>query len=236
MRLTTPSVLALFLSWSTVGDAGDADPDETVATDDAPVAQGITVGVSAANLAPLGGIVGYRLRATQHFQLGVDLMGGLRRRSYIAGYEAKGGGELGGLVVMQGTMLRQGPLALDLRGALGARHVSSTDVDVAHARGTSVVAELGVVGYVAAAEWLTLRVGWSSPFALAVQPGVDLETTGFVVLGGGAFAVTEGFALTVDGHVGGLFGFDGDGAKATAGAQLGLRWTIGAGVVDWRNY
>ncbi|MEM6790400.1 MAG: hypothetical protein AAF715_22960 [Myxococcota bacterium] len=218
-----------------VSDATDDDP---------PVGHALTLGVGTDNFRPLIGAAGYRLLLSPSLQVGVELDGGLADRTYISGYQADDGAFFGGRGLVQGTVLREGPLWLELRLAAGARYVggaearpeSVVDAGAPLDESMTVVDDAGLLAHVEAGPYLTARMGLSAPVAVQVDPGAGLDLTGFVSPVGVAVHVSDAVSLTADGLVGGVFGWGGDGAKLLVRGQLGLRWLIGANTRDWRAF
>lgn len=233
-----PFVLASSLPCSAM-----AAPEDAVEADLPPVGHALDGGVASDNFRPVAGVLGYRLLLSPSLQLGAELRGGLVEQSYVAGYAVEGGGFGEGRLAVQGTVLRQGPLWLDLRFAAGARFQAGAEprpetvaVDVNLERATAALADAGMIANVEAGPWLTARVGVSIPVAVQLAPTAGLETTGFLTLFGLAVHVADQVSITADGNLGGVFGWDGDGNKFAIGGQLGLRWLIGANTRDWRAF
>lgn len=237
-----PARLWPFLLASCFPSFAAANPKDAVRVESPPVGHAVDAGVASDNFRPVAGVFGYRLLLSPSLQLGAELRGGLVDRSYVAGYAVDGGGFGEGRVAVQGTVLRHGPLWLDLRFAGGARFqggaeprpVTVADVDLASA--AAVVADAGMIANVEAGPWLTTRLGVSIPFAVQVAPTPGLETTGLLTLFGLAVHVADPISLTADGNLGGVFGWGGDGNKFAVGGQLGLRWLIGANTRDWKAF
>jgi len=221
-----------------------AAPPDPAEIDVPPVGHALDVGVASDNFRPVSGALGYRLLLSPKLQLGVELRGGLIDDTYVAGYAVDGGGYGEGRLAVQGTILREGPLWLDLRLATGARFQAGgearpdneRDAETSLDAATAIIADAGIIANIEAGPWVTARVGVSAPVIVQVDPVPGLETTGILTLFGLAVHVSERVSLTADGNIGGVFGWDGDGNKFLVGGQLGLRWLFAANTRDWRAF
>ena len=72
-------------------------------------------------------------------------------------------------------------------------------------------------------------------YAQQRSPSVATETLGQLLLGGVTLAVTDDVQVHLRLETGGLYGFDGDGAKVLTRATVGVRLVPGQ-AASWLNH
>jgi hypothetical protein len=228
-------VLAAFtvLSAPAVADQEpDAGPEQAAPTPtthhSASAAGGLSPADTAVELA-------YRLRLRSELQLGLSARGSFVRTGFVDGFRASNGRSVSGLALVMVPLARRGRLSIDFRGALGAR-TSDFDESAAPDSVSFVIpSQLGVIANVSFPS-VTLRAGWMNVVDVAVAPKGAIDTLGQLLLLGAAVPVSDSLQLYADGETGGVFGYDGDGAKYVTRAAFGLRWVSGQGARTWTNF
>lgn len=176
-----------------------------------------------------------RWRLPADWQVGAEARLAGARGTYLDGWPVTAG-TTRALLVGASAPLARGPRArIDLRVDLGARQTTGATVSPGPAgldRQTAALAELSPVATVRVGEDLGAQLGWTAVFARQLQPAPATDLTGQLVRVGLAGALTPSWQWVLRAEAGGLFGYDGDGAKALLRGTAGLRFVPGhAG--DW---
>jgi hypothetical protein len=174
-----------------------------------------------------GAQLDYRLRWPSEYQLGFGIAALALEADRIGGFAAKHTRRLEASALGVIPLGRTGPLGLDLRIGAGYAALHSAQQHLVEDRGHRLGLSLALIGNIRVASRVSLRLGFSTPFAFEIAPAGELATQGALVLTGVGVALTRSLLLRGDVESGGLFGFDGDGTKYETRASLSLRWVSG---------
>ena len=141
---------------------------------------------------------------------------------YVGGYPSDNALTLGSAVLAEFPLLQSGQTRFSLRTALGGRSTGADDFRGAK-RSFVATADIGLRATIQPLSGVQVYLGFQVPLALAVSPDIELEELTQIADFGADIWVTDRVALTFQGSIGGTFGYNGDGAKAHAQANLGLR-------------
>jgi hypothetical protein len=178
----------------------------------------------AASSVDARGELGYRVRSSGGWQLGVGLAVARPSEAYISGYPARGGRALYGAVLGVAPLLELGPLELTGFLSLGGRALTGTSTRAPDSSSFALTTRLGPVAAVHLTDSWSLRAGWLNVFDLQLRPDTAADAIGFVLLAGLSVAPAASLHLYADLETGGLVGYDGDGAKYLTRGTLGARW------------
>ncbi|MDX2091436.1 MAG: hypothetical protein SFX73_26485 [Kofleriaceae bacterium] len=148
----------------------------------------------------------------------------VRGDGYLAGYQVDELQTLGATASAYWRAQGQDGVRFEAGGAVGARVLAaSAAMAGGDDRGLVVGGELE-----ARAVFGRGRVrgvlGIALPLWVAVRPSVEPDELSQLTRGGVEIAVGKDLWATAMAEVGGAFGYDGDGAKFRAGAQVGVKW------------
>ena len=85
-------------------------------------------------------------------------------------------------------------------------------------------------------EAVDLQLGWTARFDLQRAPTPAADAFGQVLLAGAVVHLSPGLDLALRAETGGLYGYDGDGAKYLTRGGLGLRWFPGDDPRSFSNF
>ncbi|MEM1414520.1 MAG: hypothetical protein AAGH15_06455 [Myxococcota bacterium] len=190
--------------------------------------------------------VGYRHRLGAGTQLGLSLRTGFAQRLYASGQRLDDAALLQTVAHLRVPMMREGRMVLAFRGDLGLRSYFGGEGfegdDFApptqrEASSTHVLdVEAGFVASVAAGTRGLWRLGVLATYGLELTPGNEVDRQGALLLAGGSLDVGRRSQLFADVEVGGVFGAQGDAAKALVRSTLGVRTRLGGGAGPWRSF
>lgn len=216
--------LVLPLLMSSVALA-QADPPS-----DAP-AVAVGVGAHLSNFGA-GALVDLRLRTARELQLGVDVSAGRDWDAFVGGHAVHDARrfEVGWHVLA--PVWRRGSQTFSLGARVHTRRLASAESssNLAEEASWAVGVDLRALLHAALGDRGMLRGGVVIPVGFEVEPTFHADTTGSagaLLTLGGAVALTDHLALSLDVDAGGAFGADGDGVKFLARGQLMLRVTPG---------
>ena len=176
----------------------------------------------ASNLSHGGAIaVSYQTSAKTQWRGALSAFG--LRTGFIDGFAVSDGLETRATVGAEHLVGRFGPLKLIFGWGTGAAMVTTTE-ELDEQTAILGVAELSLVGEVAASERMVLRLGTRVPVDVALAPSIDLATVGAATVAETSYRVRDELDLFLGAEAGGLFGYGGDGKKWEASALIGIRW------------
>lgn len=200
----------------------------------------------------LGGRVAARFHLHDRITLDLRTEADRRLRAYVAGYVPGTGVMVRTDVGATGVLLRRGPVDMLFGGAAGVRVVRSDEATPKGDRESiEFAAEIAMKARVELHPRVRFTAGVEMPLFLALSPEVEPAVIGYPFTLGVDVALTDALALVLEGRVGGLFGFEGDGPKAEAGGRVALQYRFGGAVersddpalpvdlfvgVEWRAY
>lgn len=208
------SVAALAVASSLASTTAHAEPAQ----------HSLGVGAGVSNFDHAIARIDYRVLLPRGTRWTVDIRGASVDRTYIDGFEARGGSSLRGFGAVEAPLLHEGPLTLGLRAGAGAR-VNRADRGP-ETESVAALAELGMIGRVRASSALELHAGVSSPLSVQLDPAVNNDITGALLVGGLEWRVTDRIALTADVESGGIFGSDGNAGKFLLRGFVGARFAF----------
>ena len=167
------------------------------------------------------GALGARFETRRGVALSATLLGAYGTW-FVGGLASEKALTLGGAALAEIPFAQSGITRFSLRTALGARSTAAADL-LGDPRSFVLTADVGLRATVQVSSALELYLGAQAPVALAVSPDPELEEISQVGEVGADLWLNERVALTLQGRVGGTFGYGGDGAKALAQGNLGIR-------------
>lgn len=208
-----------------------------------PVEPGLAVGLSGALSAAEPRLTAQgRWRAPSSAWLGAELRLGDARALYLDGWPVSEGRTLTALIGGSAPLVTQGGASIDLQVAGGLRTLSAEVPTPAEAAGTVIpeqswgwVMEVSPIGTLPLGERGAAQLGWTVIFSQQRSPSVATEALGQVLVGGYTLAVTDDVQVHLRLETGGLYGFDGDGAKVLTRATAGVRLVPGQ-AASWLNH
>ncbi|MEL6348227.1 MAG: hypothetical protein AAFV53_34275 [Myxococcota bacterium] len=188
-----------------------------------------SLGVSAVTgtIGQSGAIAG-RLRWDSGVQFGARVEGALVQGWYIDGWEVRDGTALAGVASATVPLIRSETVRIDVEIDSGLRFLSATDTDADDDQATVLLLDVAPMVTLPLGRPFAARVGWKQITHLQRRPGPGLEAQGSLLRGAVMWTPSDDLQLGIDGAVGGVFGFGGDGGKALAQAGLMMRWVPGA--------
>jgi len=199
------------------------------------LAHALTLAARAGNPG-YGGLLGYRVRLRHGIGLGFELEGSFAPRAYIGGYPVDQNAIVGGRVPLFFPVHRARRLTVALTLAPGVRATRSFDPGFAESSGLALTVNLGVTAYLRAHERLTLTLGIDNPVSIQIDPIVDLDQLGTLLVFGPVVPINQRLSWYASVEAGGLFGSDGDAGKFFARGTTGVRVVLGASAMRWRAF
>lgn len=169
-----------------------------------------------------------RWRWGSGLQLGARVEGSLARGWYIDGWPVRRGVAGAAIVGTTLPLVRGSRVQIDLEVDGGLRALEASDTDAPDASATVLLADVSPMVTLPAGSASAVRLGWKQITHIQLRPGPALEAQGSLLRGGWMFVPSDDLQVGVEGVVGGVFGFDGDGGKTLAQAGLAVRWVPGA--------
>lgn len=217
MRTSGLVAVALALPGISLAIASPARADVSIATD----LHGGNLGLDAGT--------DLRLRLDD-VQLGVRVDGAWGDEAHLGGYAERGTLAIGGRVLLAGTLVHEGPLALVGTVSLGARHERLLEeAQGPYRSATRMLGRLGMVANISVAPEVVVRGGLALDFDTELDPLVSPASFTTLLVAGFAWAPTESVALYAEVEGGSSYGFDGDNEKWLLGATVGARFVIDGG-------
>ena len=180
-----------------------------------------------------GGALDLRLRTRGEIQIGLDVAAGRDWDAYVGGYAAHDARRFDVGTSLLAPVWRQNDVTMSFGARAHLRRLASatSDSNLAPTASWAAGLDLALVLHAPLRERGMLRVGAVIPLGFEVSPEFHADTTGSaggLLSLGGAVALTDHLALTLDVDAGGAFGADGDGMKFLARGMIALRFQPGA--------
>ncbi|MCK6522276.1 hypothetical protein L6R49_12640 [Myxococcota bacterium] len=208
-----------------------------------PAEPGLAVGLNGALSAAEPRLAAQaRWRTPSSAWLGAELRLGDARALYLDGWPVSEGRTLTALIGGSAPLTSVGGASIDLQVAGGLRTLSA-EVPTPDEAAGAVIPEQSWGWLVEVTPMATLPVGdrgaaqlgWTAIYAQQRSPRAATETLGQVLVGGYTLAVTDDVQVHLRMETGGLYGFDGDGAKVLARGTVGVRLVPGQ-AASWLNH
>lgn len=234
---TTASVLLLLLllaaSPALADDPPTSEPsDASRSSDAASTDLSIGVGARVSNFGA-GGALDLRLRTASEIQLGLDVAAGRDWDAYVGGYATHDARRFDVGTSLLAPVWRRNDVTMSFGARAHLRRLASatSTSNLAPTASWAAGLDLALVLHAPVRERGMVRFGAVIPIGFEVSPEFHADTTGSaggLLSLGGAVALTDHLALTVDVDAGGAFGADGDGMKFLARGTVALRFQPGA--------
>jgi hypothetical protein len=238
---TTASVLLLLLAAS---PALADDPPTSPVSQGAPTSPtspasqtpstdlSIGVGARVSNFGA-GGALELRLRTASEIQIGVDASAGRDWDVFVGGYAGHDARRFDAGASLLAPVWRRDDVTMSIGARAYLRRLASatSTSNLAPASSWAAGLDLALLLHAPLRERGMLRVGAVIPVGFEVSPEFHADTTGSggaLLSLGGAVALSDHLALTIDVDAGGAFGANGDGMKFLARGTVALRFQPGA--------
>jgi hypothetical protein len=178
-----------------------------------------------------------RVRRPGGLQAGAELRVGQARAVYLDGWPVSAGTTTSALLGVGLPLVDARRAHLDLRIDGGLRWLAADALPASAPVGpqqTAWALEASPLATLPVGDHHAVQIGWTAVFQQQLQPRVATDATGQLVRVGVAGALGDAVQWHARAEAGGLFGYDGDGAKALVRATAGLRFVPGH-ASDWFN-
>ncbi|MCU0672838.1 MAG: hypothetical protein MUE69_08615 [Myxococcota bacterium] len=233
---TTASVFLLLLLAASPALADDPPTSEVSessrSSDAASPDVSIAVGARVSNFGA-GGAVELRLRTASEIQVGVDASAGRDWDVFVGGHAAHDARRFDVGTSLLAPVWRRDDVTMSIGARAYLRRLASatSTSNLAPTSSWAAGLDLALLLHAPIRERGMLRVGAVVPIGFEVSPEFHADTTGSggaLLSLGGAVALSDHLALTVDVDAGGAFGANGDGMKLLARGTVALRFQPGA--------
>lgn len=178
------------------------------------------------------GVLGVRVGAPDGAQAGVDLRLAAVRTGWIDGWDVSSGVATSGLLHGAVPLHRSERFRVDLRANVGARLLAASATDAPVDRSWALLTEIGPRATLRVHDRVAVGLGFENVVDLQLDPSFAVDGLGQLLQAQLVVAPTDDWQVGVQGETGGLYGYDGDGAKFAGRLGLTLRYAPGA-AKDW---
>ncbi|MFT5681214.1 MAG: hypothetical protein ACI8RZ_002120, partial [Myxococcota bacterium] len=166
----------------------------------------------------------WELRTDSGIQIGLRGRAGQVHAVYLDGWPVSDGVALSGAGMLTLPLIHTDSVLLDLRTESGLRWLNATETTAPQSTNVVGLFQIGPVATMPVTDRFAAQLGWSALLNQQLSPTLTSDSIGQVLIGGGAIALTEDLQLSALAETGGLFGYDGDGAKYLLRGTVGIRW------------
>ena len=181
--------------------------------------------------------VEWRAAWPNHVQLGVSAQAGLARGLYLDGWPVAGGHTGTALLSASAPVVHEDRVQIDLQVDTGPRALRPSEpVGDGLNDSLTLLNSLRPLATLSLTDALDLQLGWTARFDMQLSPTPAADAFGQILLAGAVVRLSPGLDLALRAETGGLYGYDGDGAKYLTRGGLGLRWFPGDDARPFSNF
>jgi hypothetical protein len=190
--------------------------------------RGAVIVEPSVSVADVRGELGARLGSPTGSQVGLDLRWAEVDTAWIDGWPVSDGTAVSALVHGAAPLVRAERLRIDLRADVGGRRLAAREVAGPDDRSWALLTEVGPRATLPLAEPVSAWVGFTNVVDFQLDPSFATDGLGQILDAGLVWAPSDDWQLAAHGEAGGLYGYDGDGAKFAARVAVSLRLVPGA--------
>jgi len=206
-----------------------------LAADD-PNANALTTTIELAKAEPRARFE-WRVQRPNRFQLGLSGQVGLAQGLYLNGWPVDAGRTFTGQLLGSFPLVHQQALRVDLQLESGPRFLWAAEpVENGQDGSLSLATGLRPLATLLLSNVWDLQLGWTARFDMQIRPNVSADAIGQLLLGGAVLHLSPNLDCSLRVETGGLYGYNGDGAKYLTRVGLGLRWFPGRNAQAFSNF
>jgi hypothetical protein len=178
--------------------------------------------------ADMSAILSARMGDPDSSQIGAEVRWAEVSKAWIDGWPVEEGSAASVLVRGAVPLARAERLRLDLRVQAGGRQMWARQTTSPDDRSLALLTEVGPRATLLVAEPAAVWVGFENVLDFQLDPSFATDALGQRLGAGLVVAPDQNLQLELFGEAGGLYGYDGDGAKFSSRAGLSLKIVPGA--------